>query len=358
MSQFLDDPNFNPGAVRETPDSRTVTVSSLLNAGVMGASQVDWEKGYDVEEELGFRFPITNQESSLSCVGQSWRYYAQILEYVEAKKFTKLSARDVYSQIFFPQGGSSIIEGAKVLTKKGIAEADTMPEISPITEQLMRSRIDATTGSINRALRYQAKSYAIIPSFADVDRAMTEAAIAIQQNYGAVTGADGTNPGWREPKGIVRPPQTGESMWGHAIYACGFGMVNGKRAIKFKNSWTDAWGDKGYGWLTEDYFASNHTFSFYTLVDLSDDWLKPLQSMLNVIKEPGKSSLYIVGKDSKIYRIPDENTWMLLKNMGAVPQDFAEPTAEQFVLYPHGGDFPSKKLMDALAPIALDVFAS
>lgn len=353
---FLHDDNFNPGAVKEIPDIRTATVKDVQAFGAMGAPAIDWEKGFDVETSLGFVMPTVNQGTTLSCVGQAWRYYAQALEYKENKAFTPLSARDMYSQMYLPQGGAQVIDGAKILTKKGVALAIDMPDTPPVSEDAMRSRKDATEQSIERALRYKAKSYAMIPNFVSVERSMEEAAQTILENFGAVTGAEGTNPGWREKGGIVRPPLAGEKVWGHGIWACGFRMLNGKKAIKFKNSWSDAWGSNGYGWLTEDYFASGHTFGFYTVVDLPDSWINAMKNMLNLIKEPGTPNLYIVSKNDMIYKMTDQETWKLLIDLGMVGDKFAEPTPEQFANYHKAGNFPSKLLTDTLAPIAPDVF--
>lgn len=41
----------------------------------------------------------------------------------------------------------------------------------------------------------------------------------------------------------------------HAVVAVGHGEAKGQRAVLIRNSWGIAWGDHGYGWLTEKFLA-------------------------------------------------------------------------------------------------------
>lgn len=353
---FLFDDSFNPGALPDRADSRTVTVSRAQEAGIMGAPVIDWERGYSVEADLKFVMPTKNQGTSLSCVGNAWSYYAALLELRENHAFTEMSARDVYSQIFLPQGGAVIAEGAKILTKKGIETDADLPTASPATEAGMRFRGDVTLAGIAAALAFKAKSYVSTPSYANADLAMDTFAQMILEGTGCVTGATGSNPGWRAAGGIVRPPEASEVQWGHAFVCIGFGLVQGKKAIIFKNSWGEGWGDSGHGYLTEEYFKSGNVFGATIALDLPNSWISDALSMLNVIQRPSGTDLFLIGKDGKAYRITDQETWDYLKLLGIVAPSFAQPTPADFAQYQMGGNFPSKKVIDALSPIAADVF--
>ena len=53
---------------------------------------------------------------------------------------------------------------------------------------------------------------------------------------------------------------------GHAICVCGYD--NKKKLIKFKNSWGDSWGEKGYGYLHYSYIE-NYMWDAWACKDLS-----------------------------------------------------------------------------------------
>src|SRR6185503_12776828 len=76
------------------------------------------------------------------------------------------------------------------------------------------------------------------------------------------------------------PPQP--NLGNHAVVAIGYDddMVVGqgidgaavtRGAIRIKNSWSDGWGDKGYGWIPYDYVLQGHTRDFWTL--LRSEWV-------------------------------------------------------------------------------------
>jgi hypothetical protein len=53
-------------------------------------------------------------------------------------------------------------------------------------------------------------------------------------------------------RGEIPIPRPGRSsLGGHAV--CVVGYSHGDNYFKFKNSWSEAWGDKGYGYLTYEY---------------------------------------------------------------------------------------------------------
>ena len=98
--------NFNPGGIPDEPDDRDYQ----WNTGEFGAAlpPFDWNKGFDIEEELrtilgdaNFKLKPNNQGDSLSCGGQAWSKYAAILSAVIRKSFYENSAKFIYSQIFY-----------------------------------------------------------------------------------------------------------------------------------------------------------------------------------------------------------------------------------------------------------------
>ena len=97
------------GAFDDLEDSRDYSYDEVA----MGAAEVDWEKGYDVEKDLKITVPIKDQDGSSSCVGQAWAYYTAVINAKEVGYYKEMSAKGFYSQIFLPGGGAYLREGAK-----------------------------------------------------------------------------------------------------------------------------------------------------------------------------------------------------------------------------------------------------
>ena len=55
--------------------------------------------------------------------------------------------------------------------------------------------------------------------------------------------------------GIVPIPKDGENnLGGHAILIVGYD--DDKKCFKFRNSWGESWGDKGYGYIPYNYLTN------------------------------------------------------------------------------------------------------
>jgi len=78
--------------------------------------------------------------------------------------------------------------------------------------------------------------------------------------------------------GIVSMPKKGErSLGGHAIATCGYD--DKKELVKFKNSWSIKWGDKGYGYLSYAYIERYMMDAWFS-VDIEDPNPLTLASVL------------------------------------------------------------------------------
>lgn len=221
-----------------------------------------WEEGFDLEEKYG-RLKREHQGSSKSCVGQGWAKYAEMLNLIETGEFTDLSARYIYSQIYLPEGGAFIRDGAKIVVNQGVAEERLVPSYidhSRPTEDFMR-RKDGVEEAKPNAKIYKAKKFVWLPAHDIVD----DMRYVIYSYGGFVSG-------YRY----------------HCMYACGYGMRNGKRAIKFVNSY----GDNSDHWYLEGsgYPLYNITF----LIDLPNDWFNPKINMLKLLQEEGREEIYAV----------------------------------------------------------------
>lgn len=78
---------------------------------------------------------------------------------------------------------------------------------------------------------------------------------------GVVFGVTGTNEGWQDMSN-PRPPASGETQWGHALYCKGYHLHDGLKCIIAKSSWEEVPNHH----IKENYFAAGYTFNPWTLI--------------------------------------------------------------------------------------------
>jgi len=280
--------DLGKGAVPDPPDNRDYYFEK-----VFGEAEFDWKKGYDVEREIGEKLKVENQNGSSSCVAQAFSKYAEVLEVVENRKFTDLSARDIYSRIYLPTGGAYLRAGARLMVKRGVLTEKTCPSYErgkPPKEPFMREKVE---GKDKEAMVYASKAYYTTWHKSNFDMI----ARLIETGHGAVTGVSGTNSGWKT--GNVKPPKAGEKTWGHAIFLGKAALKNGRKKLGFLNSWSSRWGENGWGWLGEEY--SKFIFSIWTLID------KPNVTSMLKLKIDKNNDQYLVDEKTEIaFSIADE----------------------------------------------------
>lgn len=198
---------------------------------------------------------VGSQNGSLSCVGQTTSEIAAILHYLKTNEIKQFSARDIYCQIFLPNGGAQLRDGMDSLTKKGIETEIDLPSI-PESEEHMR---DKTGLDLNKAAQDFDLALHGNPKYAFIPANIDEFAAALRDHKCMMIGVYGDNAGWHTAD--VVPPAT--PVWGHAICGVKAVMRNGKKAIKFLNHWSSMWGENGYGYLSEDYFTAGQVMAGY-----------------------------------------------------------------------------------------------
>jgi len=250
------------GAYPDEPDGRDLFIATA------GQSKVDWEKGFDIYHNLDLELEIKNQGSSLSCVGQAVAYYAEVLQYIEVadevepEDYREFSAKSIYAQIRLPErGGSYLRDGVKTMVDYGINSEDVVESGS--IEDVYLDKGFLTKENIAEAKIYQSEKFYMTAHYNDID-AVAE---AIEVGNGAIIGFWGSNSGMQTAFITPPPEDYSERIWGHAVYGCGFLIINGKKYIKFVNSWGKSWGEKGFGYISEDYFKAKRVFSPWTLID-------------------------------------------------------------------------------------------
>lgn len=239
--------NIKSGAIMDIYDARDYQWSEIGKA----SAPFNWKEGFDIEDKLGFKIPVKSQGGSLSCGGQAFSYYAQVLEYLHTKTFEERSAKFLYSQCWCPEGGSRGRDICKILKSQGSAKEAFLPSYyqdkTPLSEEDYRD-----TSSINNVIRQDAKSTLAL-SYANVNPDIDSIAQAIRDNNGCVIGVTGENNGtWYSE--FPKPPT--KNQWNHWVYACKAKLIKGKKYIGIINSWGEECGNKGIQWIGEDYFSA------------------------------------------------------------------------------------------------------
>lgn len=215
-----------------------------------------FETGFDNEVKFGV-LKREHQGSSYSCVGQGWSKYLEMLNQIEQKKIVDLSARFVYAQIHLPQGCAYIADGADLAVKQGCAEESLIPSYDGLKnpdETYMQKDGDITDSVRTSALKFQAKKYVWLDTQSKLTDADWENIRQVIWQFG----------------GFV------SGMTGHCMYACGYGIKNGKKFIKFVNS---------YGPGSDiDYFGDVELYDITFLVDLPNPPDKI--NMYKLVREP------------------------------------------------------------------------
>ena len=278
MTQILEE-QLGHGAVRDPHDPRDIHLHDIAGA----PTPFDWNKGFDIEKQLGITIPVKNQMSSESCVGQGWSYLMAVKNAQITGIYDEVSAKAIYSQIFLkPNGGANIRDGGLLLQNWGaVLEkiVNSHKTDGSVDEQFMED-----TSWITPEIVVMAKNLMAL-SIADVPTDIESWACAIRDNGGIVFGVDGTNNGtWNS---LEPQPPIGSPAWGHCLFGGKALTDNNSKSIKSPNSW----GNLG-GWqnFRQNWFDNTqYLFTAWTLIEKIN---KP-KNMAYIIKDANSASVGI-----------------------------------------------------------------
>ena len=72
---------------------------------------------------------------------------------------------------------------------------------------------------------------------------------------------------WSGKRGYIPLPE-GKQVGGHAVLFVGYNDET--KCFKFKNSWGEAWGDQGYGYLPYNFLLQGHMWDLWTITKIED----------------------------------------------------------------------------------------
>jgi hypothetical protein len=170
---------------------------------------------------------IKDQGSSSSCVAQATAYYVQLLNYIETTGQVPMSARDVYSLIFQPEGGAYIADACKKVCNSGcVPEIDATSYYNgqPPTESFMRLRSDINPKFQNDGMEYLAKKYV---TWDNTNLDLYKQAIIQGNGMVAVTWGNNYCWGTGVKNGVILLPDDKTQMaWRHGLYFCGYFTIS------------------------------------------------------------------------------------------------------------------------------------
>ena len=209
--------------------------------------------------------PIGDQGETSACVGWSTAYYCYSTAVARQRKLTPEQRKDprfLFSPAFIwhqfnagdKEKGMHIYEAFDILAKQGCAPLADMPW----KEADVTSQPDETTR--NHALRYKARqTVSLFKGKRFGDAAEPEKlrswlwetkqpfviGIAVYHEFSFLP---------HDPNFVYQPSENKGKFEGyHAV--CIVGYDEDRHAFLMVNSWTEAWGNKGFLWLHEDFIA-------------------------------------------------------------------------------------------------------
>jgi len=267
---------YGTGAVKDTYDARDYQWEEIAH----GAAPFDWTKGFDIEEKVG-SLQAKDQNGSSSCGGQAWAMYMAVLEAIFNGSLEERSAKFIYAQTRVEGGGSAGRTNSELCKKTGVSLETLCPSYengNPPNEDFMSKVTDITEQARKDANKNRALSYAFVTP--DIDTI----AQALQSNNGVIIGISGENNGtWL----TVYPAYPQEEKWRHWIYVGKAKLINGKKYIGLLNSWGKDVGDKGWQWISDDYFKAlngSAVWSAWTMVYDTNPILKPHHTFTKLLR--------------------------------------------------------------------------
>lgn len=191
--------------------------------------------------------PVRQQGDEGTCV--AFASAVGVKEYQDSqeyKKFVGLSPRYLYAKCKAMDGipdeeGTYPRVAMKALTGYGVCLESFWPYAPHQSDK-------PKAGADKDAKRYRIRAYARLTGIGDMKRSLSVngpflAGVEVYDN-------------WFTPKvertGLIPMPKSSNYFkGGHAICVMGYDDKTGR--FKFKNSWSTAWGDKGYGYLGYEY---------------------------------------------------------------------------------------------------------
>lgn len=224
------------GALRDEKDSRDYPIRNYL-------SKVTLPEKLDMSINM---LRVRDQGSEGTCVA----FAAAAVK--ESQEGFTLSPRFIYDRIAQPQGGAYPRDAMKTLADVGVPPEICQPYIPNTPTQ-------PCEGAAKYAAPNKIRTYARLSTIDEMCRCLVD--------YGSFIASFGINESWFNTRdGAVYDEPT--AIGGHAVAIVGYN--NNMQQLKFKNSWGEGWGDKGYGYISYN-TAIRNLWDAWSVIDIPDD---------------------------------------------------------------------------------------
>lgn len=301
------------GCAEDTPDERDYKYEDVM--GAAPSDMPSFEEGYDSEEKYG-KLRDDHQGYSLGCVSFGSTNDMEMMIKIKTGRDINLSQRFIYSQVHLPGGGASPREAYKLLNQTGVCEEQYMPVeygYQNLTEAKMRSK-----EGLEEAKKHADYKIGAYRSVGTAD--LNVIAQAVFENGGCGGGYRLIN----------------QSM-GHFIFLKGYGMHNGYKGIRYKDSYNpyDKWIIKKGNNFYLDRVASGQQIQLYSFWTAeAGNWAIPMDTKL--VKKKGTKEVFLQ-VNGKRYWIKNEIAFTDL-NAGGLTGSWTDITEVDEFETPYEGD--------------------
>ena len=288
----MEDYIFSTGALDSEPDYRDIPFELVAGATELPKKHI---------EDLS-KIPVWHQRRIGSCVGQAAGKYAQYLNYLETGKVVEISPRYLYTLAKSRDGLSG--EGtypalmAKIVKGDGAATDAVVPTDNTLDHETFvynRKESNLPSGAFQDARPYKTGGYAFVDfkNKESLKRAIIEGhGVVISVHLGKewYTTKSGKR-SWKA-KDILPLRKPTEVISGHAIFLFGYeDLSDSDTLFHFRNSWSEAWGNKGDGTFTWKEYGEQIKTAI-TYIDIPNDTLELVHNLPDA-----KTFRYFFGKD-------------------------------------------------------------
>jgi hypothetical protein len=217
-------------------------------------SRADWDQDLDFRRDADIQAPVLNQGGTSACVGfasaTAFALAWQLQHHNAEAAGLRFSPWFVYGNINGGvDEGSSVGEALDSLHTVGICRNDEVPEGTLFNTAF-------SSGAFDTAKGFRIEQAILCPSFDEIATAIqltSPVVIAIHPGQGF---QDCRFPG-------ILPDRTGAvGSLGHAMCALGLKLIDNEWHLLVQNSYSEIWGDVGFGYMPESYFPASENLSW------------------------------------------------------------------------------------------------